>query len=190
MFARNFLIQQRKCAYILIFFPLFFLPLSIRLKFQSDQAQLDWLLCLHKCFSVQLSHQSDYHQIIWVHNNATTEVKPDEVSSYLELSCICPIHYHCMKKSSQDLLKNNSFCVSERRPYRFGATWEWVNNDGVTVNGKSWWLCLGCVPSTSLPPSLKVKTSHERLHPPLSSPSDLYVPLLVHFPFSFFVWPA
>jgi len=39
-----------------------------------------------------------------------------------------------MKKSSQDVLKNNSFCVSERRPYRFGA----VNNDGVTVNGKSW----------------------------------------------------
>jgi len=87
-----------------------------------------------------------------------------------------------MKKSSQDVLKNNSFWVSERRPYRFGA----VNNDGVTVNGKSWWRCFGCVPSTSLPPSLKVKTSHHRLHTALSSPSDLYVPLPVHFPFSFF----
>lgn len=95
------------------------------------------------------------------------------------------MHYHCMKKSRM-FWKITPFCVSERRPYRFGATWEWEKNDGVTVKRKSWWLCLGCVPSTSLPPSLKVKTSHQKLHPPLSSPSDLYVPLPVHFPFSFF----
>lgn len=65
MYKRYFLLWYWEYSWIQAFTCLIFHVSRIisGLLFHSDQAQSDRLRCLHKLFSVQLSHQSDYKQI-------------------------------------------------------------------------------------------------------------------------------